>query len=208
MKSTLAILATFVVAMFATPAAAQDMPLLYDFTWTVHSTYQPQGGGAGTGANFSGSGLLTYTSNLEQNKVTMSFGTPSNGGSFSFISVGTGAGLHADDTFSFTTGLEALNPPMPGGCGMFPAPARASCRVAEFTTPSNAFAAPSSFTLMGEYGFSCLGPFAPGCNGAVGWQSSLDGTASLHSATASEPLTLVVVAAGLLTAGALGRRRR
>src|SRR5262249_4899871 len=137
----------------------------------------------------------------------MSFGTPTNGGTFSFVQVGTAPGLHADDTFSFTTGLEARNPPIPGGCGAFPG--GRDCRVAEFTTPSNAFAAPSSFTLSASYGFECLPRSGTACNGAGSWGSSLDGTATLHpaSTTAAEPVSLIVVAAGLLGARMLRRRR-
>ena len=122
--------------------------------------------------------------------------------------VGTAPGVHADDNFKFTTGLEAFNPPIPGSCGRFPA--QGDCRVAAFTTPNNAFAAPSSFKLEGYYAFDCLPQFGGGCNGAASWGSSLTGTATLHTSTASaaEPTTLVVVAAGLLAARALGRRRR
>jgi hypothetical protein len=214
MKATLAILAAVVIPLLVSPAMAQDMPVLtYDFTWTVDSGYSALNGGGNTTAHFTGSGPLTYVAtppnsatNFTSGSVTMSFGTPTNGGHFEFVSVGTAAGLHADDTFSFTTGLEALNPPIPPGCGRFPS--QGPCRVAEFTTPSNAFAAPSSFTLEGQYSFSCPGP-GIGCNGAGSWSSSLTGTATLHTTTAAaaEPGSLIVVAAGLLGARMLRRRR-
>src|SRR5262245_17894353 len=204
-----------VTIVLVPPAMAQDMPALtYDFTWTINSSYSAVGNsGPAQHVSLSGSGPLTYVANPASSTgtagtVTMSFGTPSNGGNFSFLNVGTAPGLHADDTFSFTTGLEALNPPIPGGCGRFPA--QGPCRVAEFTTPSNAFAAPSSFTLSGSYGFQCLSQFGAGCNGAASWESMLTGTATLHTstATATEPASLIIVAAFLIGARALGRRRR
>ena len=203
------LLALTAVVAFAAPAVAQDMPaLIYDFTWTVDSHYVPSNGGPRPTAHLTGSGPLVYTANEESRRVTMSFGTTSNGGNFTFDAVGTAPGVHADDNFKFTTGLEAFSPPIPGSCGRFPA--QGDCRVAAFTTPSNAFAGPSSFKLEGYYAFDCLPQFGGGCNGAASWGSSLTGTATLHTSTASaaEPTTLVVVAAGLLAAHALGRRRR
>ena len=209
MKASIAILASVVILLLVTPAVAQDMPALtYDFTWTVNSTYSPLGGGNNTTVHMTGSGPLTYVASPESfGLITMSFGTPSNGGAFRFHEVGTAAGLHPEDDFSFTTGLESLNPPIPASCGRFPG--GRNCRVAEFTTPSNALAAPSSFTLSAIYGFGCLSQFGVGCNGAASWESSLDGTATLHTAstTAAEPASLIVVAVGLLGARLLGRRR-
>lgn len=200
------LIALTTLVVFAAPAAAQDMPLLYDFTWTVDSRYSPLSGGPGTRLHLDGSGLLTYTASPESRQVTMSFGTPSNGGNFSFISVGTSAGLHPDDTFRFTTGLEALNPPIPGGCGAYPG--GRDCRVAAFTTPSNAFAAPSSFTLLGQYGYDCLGRPGMSCNGAGNWESMLHGSATLHVASALEPASTGLVGMALLGAAWLRRRQR
>jgi hypothetical protein len=210
MKTIIAILATFVILISVSLAMAQDMPpLTYDFTWAVNSNYTAVSGGH-TSAHFTGSGPLTYVASPQVGfgMVTMSFGTPSNGGIFRFNQVGTGSGPHPDDNFSFTTGLETLNPPFSGSCGSFPS--QSPCRVAAFTTPSNAFATPSSFTLYGQYGFQCLSQFGTGCNGAASWESMLTGTATLHTstATAAEPASLIVVAAGLLGARLLGRRRR
>jgi hypothetical protein len=208
MKTFIAILATCVILISVSAAMAQDMPpLTYDFTWTVNSTYHAQGDpGPSSHTSFSGSGPLTYVASLRPQplfgEVTMSF----SGGTFRFHEVGTAAGVHADDDFSFTTGLEAHNPPIPGSCGSFPA--QGNCRVAAFTTASNAFAAPSSFTLTANYGFECLPQFG-GCNGAGSWSSSLDGVATLHTSTASaaEPATLIVVAASLVGAARMVRRR-
>src|SRR5262249_50874842 len=121
---------------------------------------------------------------------------------------GGGGGPHGDARSSSTGGPGAGTPPIPGGCGAFPG--GRDCRVAEFTTPSNAFATPSSFTLSASYGFECLSQFGTGCNGAAGWNSSLTGTATLHTAstTAAEPASLIVVVAGLLGARMLRRRRQ
>jgi hypothetical protein len=211
MKRTIAILATFFILILVAPALAQDMPtLIYDFTWSINSNYHAIGdSGPSTHVSLSGSGPLTYAANPQVGfgMVTMSFGTPSNGGIFRFNQVGTGSGPHPDDNFSFTTGLETLNPPFSGSCGSFPS--QSPCRVAAFTTPGNAFATPSSFTLYGQYGFQCLSQFGTGCNGAASWESMLTGTATLHtaSATAAEPASLIVVAAGLVGARMLRRRR-
>jgi len=78
------LIALTTLVLFAAPAAAQDMPLLYDFTWTVDSGYSPLSGGPGTRLHLDGSGLLTYTASPESHQVTMTFGTPSKGGDFSF----------------------------------------------------------------------------------------------------------------------------
>src|SRR5262249_7312730 len=126
MKASIAILASVVILLFVTPAMAQDMPALtYDFSWTVNSTYSPQGGGNNTTVHTTGSGPLTYVANPGAGTggagtVTMSFGTPTNGGTFSFVQVGTAPGPHADDTFSFTTGPEGPNPPPPRALRAFP----------------------------------------------------------------------------------------
>jgi hypothetical protein len=191
------------VIVFVTPATAQDMPaLIYDFTWTIDSSYVSKAN-ARTAAHLSGSGLLTFTAQPDLNRINMTFGDARSGGNLDFHAIGTRPGLHADDTY--TTGLEALNPPYVGGCGQYPG--GRNCRVAEFTTPDSP-TAPSSFTLNATYNFRCYYNAGHGCGDASSWGSLRTGTATRHVASAAEPTTLVVVAAGLLAARALGRRRR
>src|SRR5262249_29130357 len=163
--------------------------------------YSPQGGGNNTTVHTTGSGPLTYVANPGAGTGgagtgTMSLRPPTHGGTVSFVQVGTAPGLPAGQPVLFTPGPPARTPPGPGGSGAFRG--GRDCGVAEFTTPSKAFAAPSSFTLSASYGFECLPQSGTACNGAGSWGSSLDGTATLHTAstTAAEPVSLIVVAAG------------
>jgi hypothetical protein len=182
MKLTVAIFAAFVILVLATPAHAD----VWDLSW-LSTTMFGRGPAGEPAADFSASGTTTATISAIPDGIRISFPTPAGQAnvSVSQSNVGFPRGNEAIGGAPIFSSREPLLGIVPG------------TTLGTYTFSGGTFNNPDSFTLA----------LSGGGSGPAGLER-FTGTGTRHaSATAAEPTSMIVVAAGLLGARILGRRR-
>ena len=183
MKTTVAILATFVILALAGPAHAD----IWDFSWVSTAMFGPSQGGD-PAVNRSASETTTATITAVPDGIRINF--PSSAGAANvFVN---------RNVVASAGGNEAI-----GAVPMFfhrdgPLGIASGSSIGSYSFSGGSFDSPDTFTVG----------LSSGGSGPAGVER-FTGAGTRHSAaTAAEPATFIVVAAGLLAARVLGRRRR
>lgn len=175
MKTTIAILATFIILALAGPAHAD----VWDFSWLSTAMFGTSPGGDPP-VNRSASDTTTATITAVPDGIRINF--PTSAGTAN-VSVDQGGRALGGAPMFFTRD---------GALGIAP-----GSSLGTYSFSGGSFANPDTFTLA----------LSSGGSGPAGVER-FSGTGTRHSAaTAAEPVTVIVVAAGLLGARMLGRRR-
>lgn len=183
MKISVAILAAFLILALARPAHAD----VWDFSW-VSTAMFGQGPDGSPGVNRQASGAATATIAAVPDGIQNNFPSPPGTANVHVFasqtnSSGGNFAIGAVPMFFTRDGALGLASGSSGGT---------------YTFSGGTFASPNTFTVA----------LSSGGSGPAGVER-FTGTGARHaSATAAEPMSIVIVAAGLLGARMLGHRRR
>ena len=183
MKTTVAIFATFVILALAAPAHAD----VWDFSW-VSTAMFGQGPDGSPPINRQATGTATATITAVPDGIQINFPSPPGTANVHVFS-----GQTSSAGGNFAIGAVPMFFTRDGALGI-----ESGSSGGSYTFSGGTFANPDTFSVG----------LSSGGSGPAGVER-FSGTGTRHvAATAAEPMSIIVVAAGLLSARMLGRRRR